>query len=105
MKHFTLLTLLVLIAPFGWGEDNSVTTVAPNINASQIEVTLLFTVLLSVFLIVLSFRVLDLRGSPVTKWLHPADRSIEQETLDRAIRGHGNLIEYAPMFLFLMLCL
>ena len=91
MKHLTLFTLLVLIAPFGWGEDNSVTTVAPNINASQIEVTLLFTVLLSVFLIVLSFRVLDLRGSPVTKWLHPADRSIEQETLDRAIRGHGNL--------------
>ena len=54
MKHLTLFTLLVLIAPFGWGEDNSVTTVAPNINASQIEVTLLFTVLLSVFLIVLS---------------------------------------------------
>ena len=105
MKHLTLLTLLVLIAPFGWGGDNSVTTVPPNTNASQIEVTLLFTVLLSVFLIVLSFRVLDLRGSPVTKWLHPADRSIEQETLDRAIRGHGNLIEYAPMFLFLMLCL
>ena len=43
MKHLTLFTLLVLIAPFGWGEDNSVTTVAPNINASQIEVTLLFT--------------------------------------------------------------
>ena len=105
MKRFITGLLLTLISTVGWGEmDNSAAMTASSINATQVETTLLFTVLLSAFLIVLSFRVLDLRGSPVTKWLHPADRSIEQDTLDRAIRGHGNLIEYAPMFLILMLC-
>ena len=97
--------LLVILSPLGWSEmNNSMPKATSHINVPQVETTLLFTVLLSAFLIVLSFRVLDLRGSPVTKWLHPADRSIEQDTLDRAIRGHGNLIEYAPMFLILMLC-
>ena len=105
-KHIITGLLLMLMCTVGWGEmDNSMHTAASSINATQVETTLLFTVLLSAFLIVLSFRVLDLRGSPVTKWLHPADRIIEQETLDRAIRGHGNLIEYAPIFLLLMLCL
>ncbi|MEL0047417.1 MAG: MAPEG family protein [Gammaproteobacteria bacterium] len=106
MKHIITGLLLSLMSAVGWSEmDNSMPTAASNINATQVEITLLFTALLSVFLIILSFRVLDLRGSPVTKWLHAADRRIEQETLERAIRGHGNLIEYAPMFLLLMLCL
>lgn len=105
MQRIIIGLLLSLMSPVSWSEvDNSTSLVASNINIPQLEITLLFTVLLSAFLIVLSFRVLDLRGSPVTKWLHPADRRIEQETLDRAIRGHGNLIEYAPMFLILMLC-
>ena len=105
MQRIIIGLLLSLMSPVSWSEaDNSTSLVASNINTPQLEITLLFTVLLSAFLIVLSFRVLDLRGSPVTKWLHPADRRIEQETLDRAIRGHGNLIEYAPMFLILMLC-
>ena len=105
MQRIIIGLLLSLMSPVSWSEvDNSTSLVASNINIPQLEITLLFTVLLSAFLIVLSFRVLDLRGSPVTKWLHPADRHIEQETLDRAIRGHGNLIEYAPMFLILMLC-
>ena len=105
MQRIIIGLFLSLMCRVSWSEiDNSTRLVAPNINIPQLEITLLFTVLLSAFLIVLSFRVLDLRGSPVTKWLHPADRHIEQETLDRAIRGHGNLIEYAPMFLILMLC-
>ena len=69
------------------------------------EVTLLFTTVLSVFMIVLAVRVLDLRGSPVTKSFHKPDRQIDPNDLERAIRGHGNLIEYAPLFLILMLAL
>ena len=69
------------------------------------EVTITFAALLSLFLIVLSFRVLDLRGSPVTKFFHKPNREIDPNDLERAIRGHGNLIEYAPLFLILMLAL
>ena len=69
------------------------------------EVTLTFATILSVFMLILSVRVLDLRGSPVTKAFHSAEREIDQRFLDRAIRGHGNLIEYAPLFLILMLAL
>ena len=69
------------------------------------EVTLLFTAFLSAFMVVLAVRVLDLRGSPVTKSFHKPDRQIDPKDLERAIRGHGNLIEYAPLFLILMLAL
>ena len=69
------------------------------------EVTLLFATILSAFMIVLAVRVLDLRGSPVTKSFHKPDRVIDPLELERAIRGHGNLIEYAPLFLILMLLL
>jgi uncharacterized membrane protein YecN with MAPEG domain len=69
------------------------------------EVTLLFVVVLSLFMIILAVRVLDLRGSPVTKSFHKPDRQIDPKDLERAIRGHGNLIEYAPLFLILMLTL
>ena len=56
-------------------------------------------------MIILAVRVLDLRGSPVTKPFHKPDRQIDPKDLERAIRGHGNLIEYAPLFLILMLAL
>ena len=69
------------------------------------EVTITFTVFLSLFMIVLAVRVLDLRGSPVTKFFHKRNREIDPNDLERAIRGHGNLIEYAPLFLILMLAL
>ena len=69
------------------------------------EVTLIFTIVLSLFMIILAVRVLDLRGSPVTKSFHKPDRKIDPQDLERAIRGHGNLIEYAPLFLILMLAL
>ena len=71
----------------------------------SLEVTLIYTILLIVFLLILTIRVLDLRGSPVTKFLHAPDRVVNPETLERAIRAHGNLIEYAPLFLILMLLL
>ena len=56
-------------------------------------------------MIILAVRVLDLRGSPVTKSFHKPNREIDPNDLERAIRGHGNLIEYAPLFLILMLTL
>jgi|GEM_PF-544394 uncharacterized membrane protein YecN with MAPEG domain len=109
VKGIGLGLVLASMAGISWAQpDTAVTPLASHdlaVQAVQIETTLLFTVILTVFLILLSFRVLDLRGSPVTKWLHPANRQIKPETLDRAIRGQGNLIEYAPMFLILMLCL
>ena len=71
----------------------------------DIEVTLFFTTILSILLLILSVRVLDLRGSPVTKFMHASGRQIDQQTLQRAIRGHGNLIEHAPLFLILMFIL
>ena len=69
------------------------------------EITLTFTTILAIFMIILAVRVLDLRGSPVTKSLHKPNREIDPNDLERAIRGHGNLIEYAPLFLMLMLTL
>ena len=62
----------------------------------------MFAIILSAFMIVLAVRVLDLRGSPVTKSFHKPDRKIDPQDLERAVRGHGNLIEYAPLFLILM---
>ena len=69
------------------------------------EITLTFTAIMSIFMIILAVRVLDLRGSPVTKSFHKPNREIDPNALERAIRGHGNLIEYAPLFLILMLTL
>ncbi len=71
----------------------------------EMEITLIFTTILSIFMIILAVRVLDLRGSPVTKSFHKPNREIDPNDLERAIRGHGNLIEYAPLFLILMLTL
>ena len=69
------------------------------------EATLIFATILSSFMILLSLRVLDLRGSPVTKFLHKPNRVVDDKILQRSIRGHGNLVEYAPLFLILMLVL
>ena len=71
----------------------------------DMEITLTFTTILAIFMIILAVRVLDLRGSPVTKSFHKPNREIDPNDLERAIRGHGNLIEYAPLFLILMLAI
>ena len=69
----------------------------------QIDITITYTIILIIFMLILAFRIIDLRGSPVTKFLHSDDRVVDENTLYRAVRGHGNLIEYAPLFLILML--
>lgn len=68
-----------------------------------ITITLTYALILSSLLILLTIRVLDLRKSPVTRFLHKKDRVVNPDVLSRAIRGHGNLTEYAPTFLILML--
>jgi uncharacterized membrane protein YecN with MAPEG domain len=69
----------------------------------QIDITITYTIILIIFMLIIAFRIIDLRGSPVTKFLHSDDRSVDEDTLYRAVRAHGNLIEYAPLFLILML--
>ena len=69
----------------------------------NIDITLSYSIILITFMLILAFRIIDLRGSPVTKFLHSEDRIVDEDTLYRAVRGHGNLIEYAPLFLILML--
>ena len=69
----------------------------------DIDITIFYSIILTTFMLILAFRVIDLRKSPVTKFLHSDDRVVDEETLRRAVRGHGNLIEYAPLFLILML--
>ena len=68
----------------------------------QIDITITYTIILIIFMLILAFRIIDLRGSPVTKFLHSDDRIVDEDTLYRAVRAHGNLIEYAPLFLILM---
>ena len=69
----------------------------------NLDITLSYSIILITFMLILAFRIIDLRGSPVTKFLHSENRVVNEDTLYRAVRGHGNLIEYAPLFLILML--
>ena len=60
----------------------------------------LYAALLGIWLIVLSLRVIALRGSPAFNWF--SFRNQGDISLQRAIRGHGNLTEYAPILLILL---
>jgi uncharacterized membrane protein YecN with MAPEG domain len=63
-------------------------------------VTGFYAALLGIWLIVLSLRVIALRGNPAFKWF--SFGNLGDISLQRAIRGHGNLTEYAPFFLILL---
>ena len=60
--------------------------------------TILYGALLGLWLVVLSFRVIGLRGGPDLGWLKFGYTG--EQALTRSIRAQGNLIEYAPMFRF-----
>jgi uncharacterized protein len=64
-------------------------------------ITGIYASLLAFLLIILSFRVIALRGAPFMKWF--AFSNNNEDGLQRAVRAHGNLIEYTPIFLILML--
>ena len=63
-------------------------------------ITAVYTSLLAIWLVFLSFRVIALRGSPVFAFLNI--NTDDEEMLQRAIRAHGNLTEYAPMMVVLL---
>ena len=63
----------------------------------------LYAACLGILLVILSLRVIALRGNPLFKWF--AFGYNDKKALERSIRAHGNLIEYAPLFIIiLMLC-
>lgn len=62
--------------------------------------TALYASLLCLMFILLSVRVIGLRGNPVFALL--SFGKDQPETLDRAIRAHGNFAEYTPLFLILL---
>ena len=63
-------------------------------------ITAFYTSILAFWLIILSLRVIALRGNPLFAVL--AFRNHGKETLDRAVRAQGNLTEYAPMMMVMM---
>lgn len=63
-------------------------------------ITSLYASLIAFILIILSIRVIAARGNPVFKFF--TLKSDDKFTLERVIRGHSNLIEYAPIFLILL---
>ena len=64
-------------------------------------VTAAYASLLALWLVVLSCRVIALRGNPVFRLF--AFGHNDKKGLERAIRAQGNLTEYAPIFLIMML--
>lgn len=61
----------------------------------------LYASILAIWLVILSTRVIALRGNPVFKWFAFGYNS--DEGLNRSIRAQGNLTEYAPIFIILLL--
>ena len=64
-------------------------------------ITSLYASLLALFFILLSLRVIALRGNPLFAVLKRAGD--DKHSLERAIRGHGNFAEHTPIMLVLML--
>lgn len=62
--------------------------------------TPLYAAFLAVWLVILSVRVIALRGNPVFSAF--AFKHAGDDSLERAIRAHGNFTEYTPYFLILL---
>ncbi len=69
-------------------------------NISFPNLTAIYCSLLAIWLFVLSIRVIGLRGNPAFAFI--AQGKGDEELLNRAIRAQGNLIEYAPIMLFIL---
>ena len=54
------------------------------------------------FYLLLTIRIFGIRGNPLFKFLNYGSNN--EETVYRVVRGHGNFVEYAPLF-FIMLFL
>ena len=69
-------------------------------NISFPHLTAIYCSLLAIWLFVLSIRVIGLRGNPAFAFI--AQGKGDEELLNRAIRAQANLIEYAPIMLFIL---
>lgn len=63
-------------------------------------VAVLYIGLIGLLLVILSMRVIALRGNPAFAWFTFGYNG--KNALERAIRAHGNLTEYAPIFLLML---
>jgi len=63
-------------------------------------ITSLYAGVAALWFTVLSLRVIALRGNPIFSFL--AFKNLGENTLNRAIRAHGNFAEYAPIILIMM---
>ena len=63
-------------------------------------ITSLYAALLACWLVILSIRVIALRGNPVFKIF--GFRHAGEASLERAVRAHGNFTEYTPIFLIML---
>ncbi len=63
-------------------------------------ISTLLTSIIAIWLLILSVRVVALRGVSFLKFF--SFNNFGEEALQRAVRAQGNLIEYAPIFLILL---
>ena len=63
-------------------------------------ISTLLTSIIAIWLLILSARVIALRGVSFLKFF--SFNNFGEEAFQRAVRAQGNLIEYAPIFLILL---
>ncbi len=63
-------------------------------------ISTVFSSLIAFWLLILSIRVVALRGSKLASFL--AFNNFGEKALSRSIRAQANLIEYAPIFLIML---
>ena len=63
-------------------------------------ISTLFTSLLAIWLLILSARVIALKGASFLKFF--AFNNFGEKALSRSVRAQGNFIEYTPFFLILL---
>ena len=63
-------------------------------------VTQLYASLATGFFLLLTIRIFGIRGNPLFKFISYGNEN--EEVIHRAVRGHGNFIEYAPLFFILL---
>ena len=63
-------------------------------------VTQLYASLATGFFLLLTVRIFGIRGNPLFKFISYGNEN--EEVIHRAVRGHGNFIEYAPLIFILL---
>ena len=63
-------------------------------------ITQLYASLATGFFLLLTVRIFGIRGNPLFKFISYGNEN--EEVIHRAVRGHGNFIDYAPLFFILL---